>query len=140
LTCGITRRVRSSVESVAATAREIVRVRSAGADDRQHPLYSMNPEGWLESEVRLHPETIDASLRPNPIYGQVPVFSGGDRDVIDLLGIDHMGRLVVIEIKATADLQLPFQALDYWLRVRKHLAAGDFERLGYFPGSVISRE
>src|SRR5208283_5355730 len=44
------------------------------------------------------------------------------------------------EIKVAADLQLPFQALDYWLRVRKHLAAGDFERLGYFPGIPISRD
>jgi hypothetical protein len=35
---------------------------------------------------------------------------------------------------------LPFQAVDYWLRVRKHLLAGDFERLGYFEGHVISRE
>ena len=46
--------------------------------------------------------------------------------MIDLLGIDHTGRLVVIELKATADLQLPFQALDYWLRVRKHLAGRRF--------------
>jgi len=121
-------------------SREISRVRDSNTDDRQHPLYSLNPEGWLESQVRAHPETIDASLRPVPIYGQVPVFSGADRGVIDLLGIDHTGRLVVIELKATADLQLPFQALDYWLRVRKHLDAGDFERLGYFAGHVVSPE
>ena len=60
--------------------------------------------------------------------------------MIDLLGIDHTGRLVVIEVKASADLQLPFQALDYWMRVRQHLAAGDFERLGYFPGQMIRPE
>jgi hypothetical protein len=140
ITCGISRRKRSNIETVVAMSREIARVRDAHAEDRQHPLYSLNPEGWLESEVRAHPETIDASLRPVPIYGQVPIFSGADRGVIDLLGIDHTGRLVVIEIKATADLQLPFQALDYWLRVRKHLAAGDFERLGYFAGHVVSQE
>jgi len=75
-----------------------------------------------------------------PIYGQVPIFHAAERGVIDLLGIDHTGRLAVIELKATADLQLPFQALDYWLRVRKHLLAGDFERLGYFAGHVVSRE
>ena len=98
------------------------------------------PEALLESLVRARPEAIDASLQSAPVYGQVPVFAGGDRGVIDLLGIDHTGRLVVIELKATADLQLPFQALDYWLRVRKHLEAGDFERLGYFAGHIISRE
>jgi hypothetical protein len=121
-------------------SREISRVRDPEAEDRQHPLYSLNPEGWLESQMRAHPETIDASLRSVPIYGQVPIFNGSERGVIDLLGIDHTGRLVVIEIKTTADLQLPFQALDYWLRVRKHLEAGDFERLGYFSGHVVSPE
>jgi len=59
--------------------------------------------------------------------------------VIDLLGIDHTGRLVVVELKAAADPQLPFQAIDYWLRVRKHLDAGDFEPLGYFTGRPILR-
>jgi hypothetical protein len=128
------------METAVVMAREIGRVRNPDVEDRQHPLYSVNPEGWLESQVRARPEAIDASLRPVPIYGQVPIFSGSDRGVIDLLGIDHTGRLVVIEIKATADLHLPFQALDYWLRVRKHLQAGDFERLGYFAGHVVSSE
>ena len=140
LTCGISKQRRAGAETVAAMAAEIARVRNPDAEDRQHPLYSLNPEGWLESQVRAHPATVDASLLSAPIYGQVPVFSGVERDVIDLLAIDHKGRLAVIELKATADLQLPFQALDYWLRVRKHLLAGDFERLGYFEGHVISRE
>jgi hypothetical protein len=140
LTCGVSRRRRASLATVEATAREIARVRSPGTPDRQHPLYCLNPEGWLEAQVRAHPDVIDASVCPTPIYGQVPIFSGPERGVIDLLGIDHTGRLVVIELKATADMQLPFQALDYWLRVRKHLAAGDFERLGYFPGRVIRPE
>lgn len=140
ITCGISRRTRSTIENVVAMSREISRLRDPKSEDRQHPLYSLNPEGWLESQVRAHPETIDASLRSVPIYGQVPIFSGSERGVIDLLGIDHTGRLAVIEIKTTTDLQLPFQALDYWLRVRKHLEAGDFERLGYFAGHVISAE
>ncbi len=137
LTCGIGRRRRATMETVAAMAREVARVRSEATDDRQHPLYSQFPEGWLESQVRANPQIIDASLRRGPIYGQVPVFGGADRGVIDLLGVDHTGRLVVIELKATADVQLPFQAIDYWLRVRKHLAAGDFERLGYFGGIPV---
>ncbi|HWE53463.1 MAG TPA: hypothetical protein VG273_26960 [Bryobacteraceae bacterium] len=140
LTCGIARRTRCSAATAVAMANEVARVRTPDAVDRQHPLYLASPEGWLESLVREMPAAIDASLLAAPLYGQVPVFTGGDRGVIDLLGIDHTGRLVVIEIKATADLQLPFQALDYWLRVRKHLAAGDFERLGYFAGHVIRAE
>ena len=140
LTCGIARQSRATRETVAAMAREISRIRHAGAEDRQHPLYTASPEGWLESEVRANPGAIDASLMPSPLYGQVPVFQASDRGVIDLLAIDRHGRLVVIEIKATADLELPLQALDYWMRVRKHLAAGDFERCGYFAGRTISRE
>jgi hypothetical protein len=140
ISCGIGRRRRSTLDTALAMAREILRLRDAGSEDRLHPFYTLNPEGWLESQVRAHPETIDASLRPLPIYGQVPIFSAAERGVIDLLGIDYTGRLVVIEIKVTADLQLPFQALDYWLRVRKHLEAGDFEQLGYFAGHVASHE
>jgi hypothetical protein len=144
LTCGIARRKRCSLADVVAMAREVSRVRSENeftqAGDRQHPLYTQFPEGWLESQVRANPQVIDASLLPCPLYGQVPVFAGPDRGIIDMLGIDHTGRLVVVELKASTDLQLPFQALDYWLRVRKHLYSGDFERLGYFEGVPIRRE
>ena len=140
LSCGPTRRTRSTSAAAFAMAREVARRRTADAEDRQHPFYSANPEGWLESQVRENLEAIDASLLSVPLYGQVPVFGGGDRDVIDLLAVDNTGRLVVIELKTTADLQLPFQALDYWLRVRKHLNAGDFTRLGYFAGQVIRAE
>jgi len=48
--------------------------------------------------------------------------------------VTRRGRLVVIELKASEDIQLPIQAVDYWLRVRRHQREGDFERYGYFPG------
>jgi hypothetical protein len=144
LFCGVAsagaRRRRCGVESVVALAEEIARIRAEDYPDAQHPIYAQYPEGWLESQVRAHPQVIDASLMPAPIYGQVPVFGAPDRGIIDLLAVDHTGRLAVIEIKATANLQLPFQALDYWQRVRKHLLAGDFERHGYFPGVPLRRE
>lgn len=144
LFCGVSasgsRRRRCSMDNVSAMATEVARIRSGDNPDTQHPLYSQYPEGWLESQVRAHSQVIDASLLPGPIYGQVPVFGAPDRGIIDLLAVDHSGRLAVIEIKATADLQLPFQAIDYWLRVRKHLFAGDFERLGYFPGIPLRKE
>ena len=40
----------------------------------------------------------------------------------------------MIELKASADLHLPMQALDYWMRVRWHLDRGEFSAAGYFPG------
>ncbi len=140
LSCGLNRKRPCSAATLIAMANEIARLRRPDAEDRQHPLFAQYPEGWLESRVRTNLQIIDPSLQPAPIYGQVPVFAGPERGIIDLLAIDDTGRLVIIELKATADLQLPFQALDYWLRVRKHLAAGDFERLGYFTGRTVRHE
>jgi hypothetical protein len=53
------------------------------------------------------------------------------------LGITRQGRLVVIELRASEDIQLPLQAVDYWLRVRRHQREGDFQRYGYFEGVEI---
>jgi hypothetical protein len=131
-----TRRVTetSNIKEVETLAREIARLRSPNARDRLNPLYLRQPEAWLESQVRSHIEDVDASLLPAPIYGQVPAFAGGDRGVLDLLAADRDGRLAVIELKASEDIHLPLQALDYWMRVHWHSARGDFSARGYFPG------
>ena len=113
---------------------ELDRARSAEAEDRGHPLYRQSPEAWLESQARAQIETLDASLVCDPIYGQVPAFAGGERGILDLLAADHSGRLAVVELKASADLHLPLQALDYWIRVKWHLDRGEFTSHGYFPG------
>ena len=52
-------------------------------------------------------------------------------------GVKRNGRLVVIELKASEDIQMPIQAVDYWLRVRRHQREGDFHRYGYFCGIEI---
>jgi hypothetical protein len=116
---------------------ELVRARSPKTGDPAHPLYRQAPEAWLESEARAGIETLDATLLPDPIYGQVPAFAGGARGILDLLAVDRDGRLAVIELKASADLHLPLQALDYWIRVKWHLDRGEFGRFGYFPGIAL---
>jgi hypothetical protein len=121
-------------------ARELSRLRSHNAANRRDPLYLRNPEAWLESEVRAHIQEIDANLAPAPIYGQVPAFAAADRGVLDLLAIDTSGRLAVIELKASEDVHLPLQALDYWMRVRWHVEHRDFQRNGYFPGQELRIE
>ena len=113
---------------------ELDQARSPEAADHGHPLYRQYPEAWLESQARAQIEILDASLLREPIYGQVPAFAGGERGILDLLAVDHTGRLAVVELKATADLQLPLQALDYWIRVKWHLDRGEFASHGYFPG------
>jgi hypothetical protein len=125
---------------IARLAHELAERRSPGAEDREHPLYRRNPEAWLESQVRAQIERVYAPLQPDPVYDQVPAFAGGDRGVLDLLAVERSGRLAVLELKATADLQLPVQALDYWLRVKWHLDRDEFTPNGYFPGIVLRPE
>ncbi len=121
-------------------AEELRRARTPGAADRAHPLYRQYPEAWLESQARAQIETLDASLLADPIYGQVPAFAAGERGVMDLLAVDRSGRLTVVELKASADLHLPLQALDYWIRVKWHLDRGEFTASGYFPGILLRPE
>ena len=126
-----------NLPEVEALVAELSRVRSDQAADRCHPLFLRTPEAWLESRVRANIDKIDASLLSEPVYGQVPAVAGTERGVLDLLAVDWEGRLAVLELKASQDLQLPMQALDYWMRVACHAARGDFTRLGYFPGIAL---
>jgi hypothetical protein len=113
--------------------------RAHGAADRQSSLYQRSPELWLESQVRASITRIDAGLYIEPLYGQVPAFAGGERGVIDLLAADVTGRLAVIELKASEDIHLPLQALDYWMRVSWHAERGEFTSNGYFPGIALTK-
>jgi hypothetical protein len=105
-----------------------------------NPLYTRQPEAWLEAQVRARLDSIDASLALRPVYGQVPQFAAGERGIVDLLAVSITGRLEVIEVKATQDIHLPLQALDYWMRVKWHLDRGEFTGRGYFPGIPLSAE
>jgi hypothetical protein len=141
LTFGLeTKRTASTSNSseILALARQLACVRAPGAERGE--LYQRSPELWLESQVRRNVTELDASLRPTPIYGQVPALAAGERGLIDLLAVDQRGRLAVLELKATEDPHLPLQALDYWLRVRWHLERGEFSAKGYFPGIQLLRE
>ena len=108
----------------------------------------MQPERWLESELRAGVTELFPGLRQDLLYSQVPALTSGDRGMLDLLTLYREGRLTLIEIKADEDLHLPLQALDYWIRVRalnadrqaanggKQLSA--FERAAYFEGAEVS--
>jgi hypothetical protein len=113
--------------------RQLKTYRHPLASDTKHRLYRAQPERWLETMVADDPARIDARLDSRHIYTQVPAFSAGDRGIIDLLGVTRDGRLAVLELKASEDIQLVMQAVDYWLRVRWHHDQDDFRRYGYFP-------
>jgi hypothetical protein len=114
--------------------------RSPLASSPQHSLYRAQAERWLESLVIADAARIDARIDPRFLYAQVPAISAGDRGIMDLLGITRDARLVVMELKASEDVQLLMQAIDYWLRVRHHQEQEDFPRYGYFPGAHISSQ
>lgn len=105
---------------------------------KNHPLWRMHPERWMESLVAGNLEALDGRLRPEPLYAQVPAFAAADRAMIDILATTREGRLAVIELKADEDLHLPLQGLDYWSRVAWHQSRGEFAQFGYFSGQEIS--
>jgi hypothetical protein len=110
------------------------------ATDTKHRLYRAQPERWLETMVAADPARTDARLDATHIYAQVPASSAGDRGIIDLLGVTRDGRLAVLELKASEDIQLVMQAADYWLRVRWHHQQDDFRRYGYFPDVALQQK
>ncbi len=119
--------------------RSIGEVRHSGGP-RDHPLWRLHPERWLESLVVQDVAAVDERLDPSCLYSQVPAFSASDRAMIDVLTITRDGRLAVIELKADEDIHLPLQGLDYWSRVAWHHTRGEFQRFGYFPGRELSSE
>ena len=106
----------------------------------RHPLARAHEERWLESNLISEIGQVLPSVDVQHIYPQVPSFMGAERNVIDLLTVTNEGRLVVIELKTSADPDLPLQALDYWIAVERHRKAGDFIKKGYFTGRTLRNE
>ena len=107
---------------------------------KNHPLWRMHSERWLESLAGTDIVALDSRLRTDCVYRQVPAFSAADRAMIDILAATGDGRLAVIELKADEDIHLPLQGVDYWSRVAWHQERGEFTKFGYFPGREISAE
>ena len=107
---------------------------------RQHSLFRMHSERWLESLVVSDVSVIDERLEPGTLYSQVPAFTAADRAMLDVLTVTREGRLAVIELKADEDIHLPLQGLDYWSRVQWHRARDEFPRFGYFPGRTLASD
>jgi hypothetical protein len=105
---------------------------------RQHPLFRLRPERWLESLVVADVSVIDERLDSGALYSQVPAFSASDRAMLDVLTTTHDGRLAVVELKADEDIHLPLQGLDYWSRVQWHHSRQEFPRFGYFADRELS--
>jgi hypothetical protein len=107
---------------------------------KNHVLWRMHPERWLESLVFDNVAALDGRLRSEPVYAQVPAFAAADRAMIDILAITREARLAVIELKADEDIHLPLQGVDYWSRVAWHQSRAEFAQFGYFQGQEISQQ
>jgi hypothetical protein len=107
---------------------------------KNHALWRMHPERWLESIAGENIEALDGRMRADFVYRQMPAFSAADRAMIDILAMTHTNRLAVIELKADEDIHLPLQGLDYWARVAWHQERGEFAQFGYFAGREIAAE
>jgi hypothetical protein len=126
-----------NASAFAQLVRSVGEVRHAEGP-RDHPLWRLHPERWLESLVVKNVAAADERLDPSEVYSQVPAFSAADRAMIDVLVATREGRLAVLELKADEDIHLPLQGLDYWSRVAWHHARGEFNKFGYFPGRELS--
>jgi hypothetical protein len=144
LTFGVGRQavVKSSFEweELKLLVSEILRQRQPAPPDGRCELYRLQAERWLESLILRDIQLIDPSLDPCFVYPQVPAYLGPDRGMIDILSATKSGRLAVLEIKVSEDIELPLQGLDYWLRVRWHQLRKEFPREGYFDGLQLSPE
>jgi hypothetical protein len=131
----------SNYEIFANLVRSIGEVRHAEGP-RDHLLWRLHPERWLESlvvkDVSRVDLQLDRQLNPSHLYSQLPAFSAADRAMIDVLTVTHEGRLAVVELKADEDIHLPLQGLDYWSRVTWHHARNQFQQFGYFPARELS--
>ncbi len=107
---------------------------------KNHALWRMHPERWLESLVFANIAGLDGRLRPDAVYAQVPAFAAADRAMIDVLATTRENRLAVIELKVDEDIHLPLQGVDYWSRVAWHQSRGEFAQFGYFSEREISAQ
>jgi hypothetical protein len=128
----------SNFGELESLVREIARYRSADCLERRHLFYLLRAEAWLESLLRSDIRRLDATFDDRFVYSQIPAWRADERSVIDLLTVNHEGRLAVIEIKAAEDPQLPLQGTDYWLRVEQGRLRNEFKKRGLFEGVAIA--
>jgi hypothetical protein len=127
-------------EDLRGLVRQLLEQRAGAAADHNRTFYRLQAERWLESLILHDVRMIDIRLDPEYVYPQVPAFLAGDRGMIDILTVTQQGRLAILELKVSEDIDLPLQGLDYWMRVRWHHMRHEFKLKGYFGGKELSPE
>ncbi|MCZ2153723.1 MAG: hypothetical protein LC114_07460 [Bryobacterales bacterium] len=124
-------------ERLRSLVNRTARIRCGDSTQRQHTLYRLYPERWLEAMVRQNVEKIDPLIDPSTLRRQVSGRVGTDHSRTDLLALDRNGQLVILEIKVAEDPTLPIQALDYYSRLRVQLLRGEIDNGLLFPNRKI---
>ena len=128
----------SSEEEWIKLLRELREHRRAEACDRQHALYRLLPEAWLESMLRRDITRLDPGLRLAPLHAQFRASQAAhSARPVDLLALRHDGRLVVIELKVSEDREHVLQGADYWRQVEAHRRRGRITRARLFGDARI---
>jgi hypothetical protein len=99
----LTKATESALEKL---LRQLELHRNPLTEETSHALYRKAPERWIETMIREDPTKLDARLDARYLYSQLPAFTAGSRGILDLLGVTRRGQLVVIELKASEDIQL----------------------------------
>ena len=116
----------------------VLDMRCPGSAEPASDFYRLQSERWLESLLIRDVTKVDPALSPACVYPQVPAFAGSDRGVLDILLTTRHGRLAVMELKVQEEINLPLQALDYWLRVKWLQDRSQFRQFGYFPYTELA--
>jgi hypothetical protein len=89
----------------------------------------------LKSIVAKHGGRIDAALDSRFVYTEVFASGWSRHGILGVRTVTRSRRLAILELKAAEHIHLPFQAADYWLRIKRHLQQCDFARYGYLSGT-----
>lgn len=122
---------------IAEMFRQLETCRNPLASDARQPLFRMQPERWLEFLVSEDVTRVDAMLDEGFAYSQVIAASGNEHGILDVLSVTRSGRLVILELKIAENPVFLLQAVNYWLKIKRHLEQGDFPRFGYFPERAL---
>lgn len=122
------------VDAVYSLIEELGDRRRHDASQKRHEYFRLGPEAWLESMLRRNIKLLDPNLILSPVYNQFRA----ERDKIDLLALRSDGRLVIIEVKVSADREMVYQAADYWRKIESERRSGNLRALELFGALEIA--
>ncbi|MEP6924440.1 MAG: hypothetical protein ABI954_08230 [Pyrinomonadaceae bacterium] len=120
----------ASMEDFSDLLENLREHRQSDTNDKLNAFYKAASESWLESILRRDVSRLDPNLVLAPLYSQFRL--SNKKGALDLLALRTDGRLVVIELKTTADREHVFQAVTYWQQIEVHRRCGNFQNLKLF--------